>query len=84
MKEQKKSSWGAVLVSFFKEIFLNFQGPGHLDYEETLTHEGKRRKNAIWRTIMLVQAAAALLPFRDLEYDCSGRTMGKAIYCCGV
>lgn len=64
MKEQKKSSWGAVLVSFFKEIFLNFQGPGHLDYEETLTHEGKRRKNAIWRTIMLVQAAAAaLLPF---------------------
>lgn len=64
MKEQKKSSWGAVLVSFFKEIFLNFQGPGHLDYEETLTHEGKRRKNAIWRNVMLVQAvAAALLPF---------------------
>ncbi len=64
MKEQKKSSWGAVLVSFFKELFLNFQGPGHLYYEENLTHEGKRRKNAIWRTVMLVQAvAAALLPF---------------------
>lgn len=64
MKEQKKSSWGAVLVSFFKELFLNFQGPGHLYYEENLTHEGKRRKNAIWRTVMLVQAvASALLPF---------------------
>lgn len=64
MKEQKKSSWGAVLVSFFKELFLNFQGPGHLYYEENLTHEGKRRKNAIWRNVMLVQAvAAALLPF---------------------
>lgn len=64
MKEQKKSSWGAVLVSFFKELFLNFQGPGHLYYEENLTHEGKRRKNAIWRNVMLVQAvAAALFPF---------------------
>lgn len=64
MKEQKKSSWGAVLVSFFKELFLNFQGPGHLYYEENLTHEGKRRKNTIWKTVMLVQAvAAALLPF---------------------
>lgn len=64
MKEQKKSSWEAVLVSFFKELFLNFQGPGHLYYEENLTHEGKRRKNAIWRTVMLVQAvASALLPF---------------------
>lgn len=64
MKEQKKSSWGAVRVSFFKELFLNFQGPGHLYYEENLTHEGKRRKNAIWRNVMLVQAvAAALLPF---------------------
>lgn len=64
MKEQKKSSWGAVLVSFLKELFLNFQGPGHLYYEENLTHEGKRRKNAIWRTVMLVQAvASALLPF---------------------
>lgn len=64
MKEQKKSSWGAVLVSFFKELFLNFQGPGHLYYEENLTHEGKRRKNAIWRNVMLVQAVAvALLPF---------------------
>ena len=30
MKEQKKSSWGAALVSFFKEYLLNFSGPGHL------------------------------------------------------
>ncbi|RGC79142.1 hypothetical protein [Faecalimonas umbilicata] len=30
MKEQKKSSWGAAMVSFFKEYLFNFSGPGHL------------------------------------------------------
>ena len=47
MKEQKKSSWGAVLVSFFKEIFLNFQGSGHLDYEETLKTDKKYIKRTM-------------------------------------
>ena len=38
MKEQKKSSWGAVLVSFLKEFLLNsFEAPGHLYYDENLT-----------------------------------------------
>ena len=46
MKEQKKSSWGAVLVSFLKEFLLNsFEAPGHLYYDENLTNEGKRKKN---------------------------------------
>lgn len=42
MKEQKKSSWGAVLVSFLKEFLLNsFEAPGHLYYDENLTNEEK-------------------------------------------
>lgn len=44
MKEQKKSSWGAAMVSFFKEYLFNFSGPGHLYYDENLTNEGKRKK----------------------------------------
>ena len=48
MKEQKKSSWGAAMVSFFKEYLFNFSGPGHLYYDENLTNEGKRKKNYIW------------------------------------
>lgn len=44
MKEQKKSSWGAVPVSFLKEFLLNsFEAPGHLYYDENLTNEGKRK-----------------------------------------
>lgn len=55
MKEQKKSSWGAVLVSFLKEFLLNsFEAPGHLYYDENLTNEGKRKKNYIWRVLLLV------------------------------
>ncbi len=62
-KEQKKSSWGAVLVSFLKEFFLNFAGPGHLYYDENLTDAGKKRKKLLWGTIMLVIAlVSALLP----------------------
>lgn len=65
MKEQKKSSWGAVLVSFLKEFLLNsFESPGHLYYDENLTNEGKRKKNYIWRVLLLVTAVGvALLPF---------------------
>ena len=64
MKEQKKSSWGAALVSFFKEYLLNFSGPGHLAYDENLTHEGKRKKKYIWRVLLLfIAAVSALLPF---------------------
>ena len=64
MKEQKKSSWGAVLVSFLKEFLLNsFEAPGHLYYDENLTNEGKRKKNYIWRVLLLVTAVGvALLP----------------------
>lgn len=63
MKEQKDSSWGAALVSFLKEYLFNFSGPGHLYYDENLTHEGKRKKKYIWRVLLLVTAAAvALLP----------------------
>jgi hypothetical protein len=47
-EEQKKSSWGAVLVSFLKEFLLNsFEAPNHLYYDENLTNEGKRKKNYI-------------------------------------
>lgn len=64
MKEQKKSSWGAALVSFFKEYLLNFSGSGHLAYDENLTHEGKRKKKYIWRVLLLfIAAVSALLPF---------------------
>ena len=65
MKEQKKSFWGAVLVSFLKEFLLNsFEAPGHLYYDENLTNEGKRKKNYIWRVLLLVTAVGvALLPF---------------------
>ena len=46
MKEQKKSSCGAVLVSFLKEFLLNsFEAQGHFYYDENLTNEGKRKKN---------------------------------------
>ena len=59
----KKSSWGAAGVSVLKEFFLNFPGPGHLDYEETLNEEGKRKKELIWGSIMLIFAIPfALLP----------------------
>lgn len=64
MKEQKKSSWGSALVSFFKEYLLNFSGPGHLYYDENLTNEGKRKKSYIWRVLLLVTAVGvSLLPF---------------------
>lgn len=65
MKEQKKSSWDAVLLSFVKEFLLNsFESPGHLYYDENLTNEGKRKKNYIWRVLLLVTAAGvAILPF---------------------
>ena len=64
MKEQKKSSWGAALVSFFKEYLLNFSGPGHLEYDENLTNEGKRKKKYIWKVLLLVTVVvSALLPF---------------------
>lgn len=64
MKEQKNSSWGAVLLSFLKEFILNtFEAPGHLYYDENLTNEGKRKKNYIWRVLLLVTSAGvALLP----------------------
>lgn len=64
MKEQKKSSWRAAMVSFLKEYLLNFSGPGHLYYDENLTHEGKRKKKYIWRVLLLLIAVVvALLPF---------------------
>ena len=65
MKEQKKSFWGAVLVSFLKEFLLNsFEAPGHLYYDENLTNEGKRKKKYIWRVLLLfIAAVSALLPF---------------------
>ena len=64
MKEQKKSSWGAAMVSFFKEYLFNFSGPGHLYYDENLTNEGKRKKKYIWRVLLLfIAAVSALLPF---------------------
>ena len=44
-KKQKKSSWGAVLVSFLKELFLNFSGPGRLYYDENLTEAGKKGRS---------------------------------------
>ena len=44
MKEQKKSSWGAVLVSFLKEFLLNsFEAPGHLYYDENLLMKEKKK-----------------------------------------
>lgn len=62
MKEQKKSSWGAVLVSFLKEFLLNsFEAPGHLYYDENLTNEGKRKKNYIWRVLLLVTAVGVAI-----------------------
>ena len=50
MKEQKKSSWGAVLVSFLKEFLLNsFEAPGHLYYVSAkycyITHELRLHQN---------------------------------------
>ena len=64
MKEQKKSSWGAVLVSFLKEFLLNsFEAPGHLYYDENLTNEGKRKKNYIWRDSTGDWGRSPLLPF---------------------
>ena len=78
MKEQKKSSWGAVLVSFLKEFLLNsFEAPGHLYYDENLTNEGKRKKNYIWRVLLLVTAeyyGAAEPPVRCGESHLSGLT----------
>ena len=57
MKEQKKSSWGAVLVSFLKEFLLNsFEAPGHLYYDENFylqpvsgQHRGKQKEGSILR-----------------------------------
>ena len=72
MKEQKKSSWGAVLVSFLKEFLLNsFEAPGHLYYDENLTNEGKRKKNYIWRVLLLVTAVGlcSILNGQDATYE---------------
>ncbi len=71
MKEQKKSSWGAAMVSFFKEYLFNFSGPGHLYYDENLTNEGKRKKNYIWRVLLLVTAVGlcSILNGQDATYE---------------
>ena len=83
MKEQKKSSWGAVLVSFLKEFLLNsFEAPGHLYYDENLTNEGKRKKNYIWRVLLLVTAVGVAC--YSLEHVCSRCAMGKNSYRCSV
>lgn len=71
MKEQKKSSWGAAMVSFFKEYLFNFSGPGYLYYDENLTNEGKRKKNYIWRVLLLVTAVGlcSILNGQDATYE---------------
>ena len=54
------SGYGVV----FKEYLFNFSGSGHLYYDENLTNAGKRKKNYIWRVLLLVTAVGvALLPF---------------------
>ena len=80
MKEQKKSSWGAVLVSFLKEFLLNsFEAPGHLYYDENLTNEGKRKKNYIWRVLLLVTAVGVWLCFLVIAWNmiCSRLCYGQ-------
>ena len=68
MKEQKKSSWGAVLVSFLKEFLLNsFEAPGHLYYDENLTNEGKRKKNYIWRVLRKRKIASTCSKSSDMR-----------------
>ncbi len=64
-QEPQDSSWGAAVLSFFKEFFCNFSGPGHLYYDENLTDAGKQKKSLLWGVVMLLLAAAiALLPFK--------------------
>lgn len=53
------------MVSFLKELFLNFSGPGHLYYDENLTDAGKKRKKLLWGSIMLIMMlVTALLPLK--------------------
>lgn len=60
-----KSSWGAAVLSFLKEFFLNFGDSWyHLSYDEDLSEEGMRKKDLIWAPIFLITAIVfALLPF---------------------
>ena len=63
------SSWGAAVVSFLKEYFLN---PGestlHYDYDDELSQEGKRKKNLIWGPLILSSGVViALLPILRWE-----------------
>lgn len=54
--KRKKSTWGAAVVSFLKEFFLNSSDPGvHLEYDENLAEEGKRKKKRIWAVIFVLQ-----------------------------
>lgn len=64
-----KSSWGAAVVSFLKEFFLNFgDGLFHLSYEEDLSDEGIRKKDLIWGPLFLITAVSiAFLPFYRWE-----------------
>lgn len=65
-----KSSWGAAVVSFLKEFFLNVGDSWYnLSYEEDLSDEGKRKKDLIWGPILLISAVlTALLPFYRWEF----------------
>lgn len=63
------SSWGAAVVSFLKEYFLN---PGkstlHYDYDDELSQEGKRKKNLIWGPLILSSGVViTLLPILRWE-----------------
>ncbi len=59
-----RSSWGAAIVSFLKEFFLNSGDTIlHYDYEDELSREGKRKKNLIWGPLLLSGGISiALLP----------------------
>ena len=54
--KRKKSTWGAAVVSFLKEFFLNSGDIGvHWEYEENLADEGSRKKKLIWAVIFVLQ-----------------------------
>ena len=86
MKEQKKSSWGAVLVSFLKEFLLNsFEAPGHLYYDENLTNRRKKKEKLYLEGASTGDCGrSSFASCYSLEHVCSRCAMGKNSYRCSV
>ncbi len=71
-EKQLKSSWSAAIISYLKEFFLNNSNGVnfyHLEYDENLSEEGKRKKDLIKGPELIIGALIiGLLPLYRIDF----------------